>query len=146
MHFIEAEKTIEHPMESVLDIEPGTTVVQYTQPVEDEQVVGEAYDEKDIAIDKKFNDIYRMAIASVTDLRDEIERVEGKYKRGLAENAVQMLNVALSAATQEGHYKIQKTKAIVSQGDTTNNVTNNVIVADRNQVLKMLRDSQNTQN
>lgn len=143
MEFIPSEKVISHPLESVLDIEPGTTVVQYEEPVFEPPVQYDGYDDKDKQIDGRFNEVYNLAIAQASALTDEVERVEGKYKRGLAENAAQMLSIALQAAAQEGNYKIQRAKVqTVLNKEQSNNITNNVIVTDRNQLMKMLREGQ----
>lgn len=144
MELISKSENVEHPLEEFFNIEAGTTEVTTFEPVVEPPVVPDTYDEKDTAVDAKFNEIYQLALANATALGDEVAKVEGKYKRGLAENITQLLSVALNAATQEGNYKQNTEKLRVSskKAEQPNNVTNNVIVADRNTIMRMRREQQ----
>ena len=133
---------IEHPMERVLDLEPCTTLTEYSEVVPDTPVEHIAYDEKDNEIETKIEEVYTLAMESANSLADEIEMVEGKYKARMGEVSATMLNVALSAVREKRQLKEHKDKVSGSPrgapgGKTVNN---NLIVADRNELLRMMLD------
>lgn len=135
------EKTIEHPMEQVLDLEPGTTLVEYKEVIPEEPVEHVRYDDKDGEIEVKLEEIYTVAMTNVATISDEMERVEGKYKARVGEVSATMLNVALGAVREKRELKQHKDKLSVSQataaaGKTVTN--NNLVVADRNEILRLL--------
>lgn len=140
---ITKEKNIEHPMEQIFDIEDGTTMIEYQERVPTKLVDHADYDEKDSEIEDQFQEVYDKAMDAF-DIQSEVaETVEGKYSARNAEVAAAYLNAALSAVREKSTLKQAKDKLKVAQqraengsGGTTNN---NVIVADRNDIIKMLR-------
>ena len=76
---------------------------------------------------------------------EEAELVEGKYKARNGEVAVQFLNTALGAAREKSVLKQHKDKVTVQKGKigTVHN-HNNLIVADRNEILKTLQQGKLT--
>ena len=130
------ERTIEHPMEDVLDIPAGTTVVLSEQNTTvDEMVEPEVYDEKDNEIDRQFQQVFDAAMNAYQDQMDAGSSGEGKYAARNAEVANGFLNTALSAAKEKANLKGQRQKATTSGGPRT--VNNNLII-DRNELLRML--------
>lgn len=126
------------PLESVFGIEAGTTPQEITEVFEADHVVTEVYDDKDVSIDDKFEEVYSLAIASANATSAEIQFVEGKYKPRLSETTAQMLGVALAAAQAQSRVKEHKDKlSPEAKGVTVTN--NNVIFADRNEALALLR-------
>lgn len=134
------QKTIAHPLEEVLDIEPGTTLVEYQEVVPLEAVVMPNYDDKDVEIESRLEEIYSVAMGQVSVIGDEIERVEGKYKARMGEVSATMLNVALGAVREKSALKMHKDKLTPTQGSGPQTVNNNLIVADRNEILRALLD------
>lgn len=140
-------KTIHHPMEQTLNIDSGTTLVEYTEVVADVPITMPDYDKKDDEIEAKLETIYTTALSNVTSITDEMETVEGKFKARIGEVAATMLNVALGAIREKSQLKQHKDKlqldtrnsALPSRTETTNN---NLIVADRNELLQILIDRQ----
>lgn len=132
------EKIVDHPMEDVLDIEPCTTVVEYKAPLPAEIVEAPNYDSKDMEIEEKLEEIYTAAMGTVEVMGDEIESVEGKYKARMGEVTATMLNVALGAVREKSQLKMHKDKTRPSAGPAT--VNNNLVFADRNEILRMLLD------
>ena len=59
----EKEVIINHPMEEVLEIEPGTTVATVVERNTD-LVVAEEFDEKDQEIDAQFQEVYDAAMGA----------------------------------------------------------------------------------
>lgn len=139
------EKEIEHPMEGILDITPCTTVVEYKEAEPAAVVPMPTYDAKDDEIEGKLEEIYTVAMGSVETIGDEMERVEGKYKARIGEVTATMLNVALGAVREKAALKMHKDKLLpVTPGGGPQTVNNNLVVADRNEILQMLLKKQNS--
>ena len=134
------EKAIEHPMEDILDIDPGTTIVEYKEVLPAEIVPSPVYDTKDDEIEEKLEEIYTVAMGNVEVIADEMERVEGKYKARIGEVTATMLNVALGAVREKAQLKMHKDKLPKNGGGGAQTVNNNLVVADRNEIIRMLLD------
>lgn len=135
------EKQIEHPMEGVLNIEPGTTTVPTIQRTTEPMVEAEEYDNKDEEIETQYQEVYDAAMGAFEGQCEEQELVEGKYKARNAEVAVQFLNAALAAAKEKGALKMHKDKQSVAVGKLkggSHTTNNNLVVADRNDLLRAL--------
>jgi len=134
------EIAIEHPMEDVLGIEPGTTLVD-TQKSTTELVVVEEYDEKDDEIEGQFQEVYDAAMDAYEGSTDgDIQDIEPKYRARNMEVAVQYLNTALNAAKMKSDVKMHKDKL----GASTKNkpggakTVNNNLIVDRNDLLRAM--------
>lgn len=143
MKIVNSEKMIEHPMELVLDIEPGTTLVEYKEVVPAEVVEMVNYDSKDKEIEAQYDEVYNIAINNVTQIADEMDRVEGKFKARIGEVTATMLNVALTAARDKANLKAHKdkTQPVSGAGSGGTVTNNNLIVADRNEIIRMMMDA-----
>lgn len=148
MKRITTDKLTTHPLEAAFNIEPGTTITEYSTTLPAEVVPMPDYDDKDNEIEGKLEEIYAIAMNQVINVADEIERVEGKYKARMGEVTATMLNVALDAVRQKTTLKIHKDKLMTEKTNTAvqrgNVVTNNnlVVTADRNEILRMLMKQQ----
>jgi hypothetical protein len=144
-NIVTKEKLIEHPLENEFDIEPGTTIVEYTEVLPAEVVTMPNYDQKDDEIEGKLEQIYTVAMGQVTVLGDEVERVEGRFKARVGEVTATMLNVALGAVREKSLLKQHKDKLTPAQqaANTPHTVNNNLIVADRNELLRLMIDKAN---
>lgn len=141
MKTVKKTKAIEHPMEAVLDLDPGTTIVEYTEVLPAEVVKMPTYDEKDDEIENKLEEVYTTAMGTVSTVADEIERVEGKYKARIGEVTAAMLNVALGAVREKRELKKHKDQVTVDATQAgPRTVNNNLVVADRNEILRILGD------
>ena len=134
----EVTKNISHPMEDILDIEPGTTIAtkieRNTEIAEDAE-----YDTKDDEIEEQIQEVYDSAMTAFESQMDESELVEGKYKARNGEVAVQFLNAALTAIKEKNGLKQHKDKIAIAKGKLTGSkTTNNLIIADRNDLLKQI--------
>jgi len=138
----EIEVIVEHPMEEILDIEPGTTLVPRVERTT-ELVSSEHYDEKDQEIEEQVQEIYDAAMGAFETQMEEAELVEGKYKARNGEVAVQFLNAALNAAKEKANLKQHKDKMVIAQNkyQGPNTVNQNLIVADRNEILKRIANN-----
>lgn len=139
MEVIKKDKLIEHPLEGVFDIEPGTTMVEYTEALPAPVVPMENYDDKDNEIEQKLEEIYTIAMEQATAVGDEMERVEGKYKARMGEVSATMLNVALGATREKMSLKMHKDKLKPASGPgVINNTQVNVIAATQSEILEMV--------
>lgn len=140
MKVIKKEKIIEHPLEEEFDIEPGTTIAEVSEVIPSEVIQVAGYDEKDDEIEEKLEEIYAVAMSNVELVADEMDRVEGKYKARVGEVTATMLNVALGAVREKSLLKQHKDKLGVTAAAarTPNTVNQNLIVADRNEILRSL--------
>lgn len=131
------EVATEHPMEEVLDITPGTTMVEHVQRSTD-LVEHQPYDGKDTEIEGQYQEIFDAAMDQFDTQSGEAELVEGKYKARNAEVAAQYLNTALAAVSGKADVKKHKDKISVAtvKAGTPGTLNQNVIVADRNDILK----------
>ena len=139
------EKGMAHPMEDLFDIDSGSTSVPAVKrTTELATSVDHPYDEKDNEIDEQFQEIYDLALEAFGAQSQEAELVEGKYKARNQEIAVQFLNTALSAAANKGTLKNNKEKMAIALKKVnatakTGTTNNNLIVGDRNEILRALR-------
>lgn len=138
MKLITREKQIEHPMEEVFDISPGTTVVEYKEPEITPVPTSISYDAKDNELDDKLETIYTVAMGSATELSDQIETVEGRYKARMGEVSATMLSVALGAVREKALIKQHKDKLMGKSGTGPQTINNNLVVADRNELMRMM--------
>lgn len=141
MEINKTEKNIQHPLENVFDIEAGTTVIEQTTVSLPAVVLPPSYDDKDDEIETRLEEIYAVAMSNVATISDEIERVEGKYKSRIGEVTATMLGVALGAVREKRELKQHKDKnALATQtAKTPGTVNNNLIVADRNEILRIMQ-------
>jgi hypothetical protein len=140
MQVIKKEKIVAHPLETIFDIEENTTTVEYNEVVPAEVVDAVGYDEKDNEIEEKLEEIYSIAMVNATIATDEMERVEGKFKASVGAVSAQMLNVALGATREKSLLKQHKDKlgSTARTAGTPHTLNQNLIVADRNEILRMM--------
>lgn len=143
----EIEVSTKHPMEEVLDIEPGTTIVPKTV-VSTDLVPHTTYDKKDDELDEQFQTIYDEALTAFGDQQEETEIIDPKYKARNAEVAAQFLNTALNAANSKMTLKSLTDKLEVSKArlGKVSTVNNNLIITDRNSILRLLEEEENNPN
>ena len=136
----EIEFLTDHPMESLFDIEPNTTLVTKVQMKETAPIEHTAYDDKDNEIEDQFDQVYKAALNTFHNTMDDTEEMEPRYRNSSKEIAVQFLNTALAAAEKKANLKTNKDKITHSKITTKQSFTQNNIVTDHNQLLKMLRE------
>ena len=132
-------KTVEHPLEEVMGIERGTTLVEYEETLPTELVEHQEYDDKDAEIEEQFQEVYDKAMDAFDAQSDITDQVEGKYAARNAEVAAQFLNTALNAAKEKSGQKQHKDKLEVSKQNAgkPGTVQNNLIM-DHNEMMRLL--------
>lgn len=127
-----------HPLEEVLDIASGTTMVEQTTAVPSKIVTTEVYDDKDKEIEEQLQEVFEAAMTQYELTSGDAELVEGKYKARNSEVAIQALNAALAAINTKANVKTNKDKVIAKQTSAPNTLNQNLFVGDRNDLLKLL--------
>lgn len=134
------EVAVAHPMEDIFDIEEGTTIVERVETLPTPLAPMEEYDVKDDEIEKQFQEVYDAAMTAFEITSESVQQVEPKFRARNEEVAVQYLTTALAAANSKAGLKQHKDKVSVSKvkASTPGTVHNNLIVADRNDILKQI--------
>jgi hypothetical protein len=137
-------KKIIHPLEDVFGIEHGSMsfgidneLTSFDPPGEMTPV--QEQDEEDLIINQDIQKVYDSAMEAYENQISYVEIAEPKFAARNAEVANQYLNTALSALALKARVKNDKRKN--TQFIPYNNTTNNVLVADRNQILEMMDKS-----
>lgn len=138
-----------HPLESVFgmahddfDIEKEYAAAE-TDPgavAELEAAPTDHKDEDDILVEQRIDEVYTTAMATFASQNEYIEIIDPKYAARSAEVAAQYLNIALAAANSRAKVKSdrKKTNAAFVPYNSGGKTTNNIVIADRNQILKMI--------
>jgi hypothetical protein len=143
------DRLIIHPLEDLFGLPSGSTV-STDMVVQTPIIKHETYDDKDVEIEKQYQEVYDAALTAYDAQMDDIGVIDPKFRARNGEIAVTFLNTALAAAKEKANLKIHRDKMSVNVktntvvGGENNTVTNNtqVIVADRNELLKMMMDAQ----
>lgn len=138
----EKEIYVEHPLEELFGIEPGSTIDHAVEIVTPMIEFTEKYDEKDIEIEKQTQEIYDMALTAYSVQMEGIETIDPKYRARTMEVGVQFLTTALNAVKEKSNLKKNKDELAIKEKNANKqtNITNNNLVIDRNDLLKMLAD------
>ncbi len=134
---IETEKVISHPMEEIFEIEEHSTIVPYRE-VKTELVPYEPFDEKDKELEEQLQDLYDIALEAFEEQQSDSDTIEPKFRARNAEVAVQYLKTALEAVQTKTNLKQHKDKITIKR-ETGGTVNNNVILTDRNAIIRALR-------
>lgn len=139
---MDKEKQIIHPLEGVLDIEEGSTLPVVQQKSTDLVEYAE-YDEKDVEIEKDLQVIIDQSMDMFELFKDNLEIVEGKYKARTGEISNEFLRTALEAVLAKKNQKENKDKEINKRNKAVapKTVNQNLIIADRNEILRKIIDS-----
>lgn len=131
-----------HPLENVFGMEAGSvepSSYDIIQSPESEilPAADSAPDEDDRVIDKKLDDVYSAAISAYENQTAYAEIVDPKFAARNAEVAANFLTIALAAVNSRAKVKSdRKRSGSVAAG--TKNTTNNILVANREDILKMI--------
>jgi len=142
------KQNITHPLEDVFGMESGSfdieqeygmtevpqNAVALTEPPVDHK------DEDDVLVEKRLDDVYDIALQTFQQQTAYTEIIEPRYAARNAEVAANYLNIALAAANSRAKVKSDRKRANqafipYAQGGKT---TNNLVVANREDILKMI--------
>ena len=141
---------IQHPLNDVFNItdtyQDPNEVIEYTAPNElipthQEASTMQTDDEEDKEINKKIDDVYEKAMDAFQEQNGYIQVVEPRYAARNAEVAAQYLKIALDAASTKAKVKEgkRKTNGFIPFNNAQN-MTQNIVVGDRNEILRMMRE------
>lgn len=138
-------KQPEHPLENAFDIEPGSTLFPVDEHRKSKLVAIEDFDDKDKEIEGQFQEVYDAAMQAFDTQISDSSMIDPKYRARNQEVAVQFLNAALTAAKEKATMKQHKDKIGVSREKASQPKTlnQNLIVADRNEILKCITGNDN---
>ena len=152
----------EHPLEKIFNIEPGSS---FTSPLIDDtsdrsrEIVDPTSGSmvarsstplpaeldkeerlEDLHIDTQLENIHNSALTAFEKSSRLVDEVDPKFAARNAEVAAQYLNIALNAVNSrvDAKFKRQKVRIAKDGAGTPSTVNNNVIVADRNQLLRQI--------
>jgi|SRR5579859_6689826 len=144
-------KPLQHPLESVfnmgendMDIEKEYGMTEASQqqvtltPVE---APPDVKDEDDKLIEGNIDRVYDAAMEAFNTQTAFIEVIDPKFAARNAEVAANYLNIALQAAVGRSRVKTDRKRAnqtFIPYGQPGGKTTNNLIIADRNEILKMI--------
>ena len=142
-------KPMQHPLESVFGMEEGTL----SSDIENDYAIAEqapqgqlteapldVKDEDDKLIEKRLDDLYEVALQTFQNQTAYLEVIEPRYAARNAEVAANYLNIALAAANSRAKVKSDRKRANQAFVPYANGgkTTNNLVIADRNDILKMI--------
>jgi hypothetical protein len=95
-------------------------------------------DEEDIENDARFDEVYTAAKDAFDNQMAYTEIIEPRYAARNAEVAANFLNLALQAASAKARVKSDRKRATAFIPGAGSKVTNNTIVATREEILRMI--------
>lgn len=130
------QKMISHPLEEFFDIEEHTTeIVRHERKTTPKEYI--EFDDKDAELEDSYQEIIDSAMSGFDNLRDMIDTADTKFAARLAEVGNQYLNTALAAASKKTQLKENKDKLVLRKTGPANKTTNNILVLDRNEALRL---------
>ena len=133
-------KVISSPLEDIFEIENCTTEqALQLAPVSTEMSSIDETEETEIAV--QLNTVYNYALEAFEQQTANVQTIDPKFAARTAEVAAQYLNIALNAVnTRVGSRdRREKRKGGKIENQTAENIQNNIIVADRNEILRMIK-------
>jgi len=139
-------KQFTHPLETLLNLDPSDNSLD----IETEYAVATAApvpapaptekDDEYVEVDKKIDTVYDAALAAFKNQTEYTEIIEPRYAARNAEVAANYLNIALNAAATRARVKTDRRRASgFAPFNNGGKTTNNFIVADRNEILRMVQ-------
>ena len=95
-------------------------------------------DEEDVDTDQKIDAVYDAALEAYQNQTAMVELLEPRYAARNAEVAATYLNIALQAATSKARVKNDRKRVGQFIPGASNKITNNTIVASREEILRMI--------
>jgi hypothetical protein len=137
-------KTFTNPLDELFDVDGANReVTQYDEINEDQLPAVPAQaeqpkDAEDVEVDRKIDEVYEHALTTFQNQMAYTEIVEPRYAARNAEVAATYLNIALNAAATRARVKGDRKRALQFIPGMGGKVTNNTIVATREEILRMI--------
>lgn len=139
--------TFKNPLEDVFNMQESPIDIEKDYAMTDGQLAAptaapvDHKDEDDLMIEKKIDEVYDAAITAFKNQNAYLEVIEPRYAARNAEVAANYLNIALAAANSRSRAKVDRKRAnatFVPYANAGGKTTNNILIADRNEILKMI--------
>lgn len=135
----------QNPLDTLFDIDGSdrNELTEYEQITEGELAALAApekveKDSEDVEVDRKIDEVYDHAVTTFQNQMAYTEIIEPRYAARNAEVAATYLNIALQAATARARVKADRKRATQFIPGMGGKVTNNTIVATREEIMKMI--------
>lgn len=124
---------------SVTDPDTGEVVEMQVDGVTPEQLAREERVD-DLRIDEQLTNVHNNAKAGFRHFMDTVDQVEPRYAARQGEVAAQFLNIALASTQTRAQANVQRKKLRIATANIgkPNSIQNNLVVADRNDILRQL--------
>lgn len=134
------QKIYENPLDNLFEIEDvaNRDDTDYEVAEVQSQPVEVVKDEEDIDTDQKIDAVYDAALEAYQNQTAMVELLEPRYAARNAEVAATYLNIALQAATSKARVKNDRKRVGQFIPGAPNKITNNTIVASREEILRMI--------
>lgn len=142
------KKTYAHPLEDIFDIENDSTL----SPVQ--TINSDLYDDDTLDVqkadsviedgfDRQYDEIYDAALEAFKNQSEMCDSIDPRFAARNAEVAAQYLKIALDTVSTKTakHLTNKKIRGSKGQGTVNGDVVtnNNIIVADRNELLRLMK-------
>lgn len=135
----------QNPLDTLFDIDSSdrNELTEYEQITEGELAALASpekveKDAEDVEVDRKIDEVYDHAVTTFQNQMAYTEIIEPRYAARNAEVAATYLNIALQAATARARVKADRKRATQFIPGVGGKVTNNTIVATREEIMKMI--------
>lgn len=138
-------KTVVSPLEEIFNIDNGTTelAIGANSVVPSDLIEMDSIDEQeDQELATQTNTIFNYAMEAYEQQSATIQTIDPKYAARTAEVAAQYLNIALNAVNVRGNNRDRREKRKGTPSQNAEQI-NNIIVTDRNELLKLMRSGDN---
>lgn len=139
-------KQFDHPLDSVFgitsenfDVDNQYSIVEQPNVVAATPMV-DVKDEDDVLVEQRIDAVFEAAMDAFETQTSYLDIIEPRYAARNAEVAANYLNIALQAANSRAKTKTDRKRAnqtFIPHG-SGNKTTNNVIMANREDILKMM--------
>jgi hypothetical protein len=131
-------KTMTTPLEGIFDIEPNTTLSPIQLDSTDLVAIDDDQEHKEIST--QLSTVYGYALEAFEHQTELVQTVDPKFAARNAEVAAQYLNIALNSVNSRVDARHKRDKIKIAQNtpasQTAENITNNILVTDRNTILR----------
>lgn len=139
---------IKNPLDDLFDIADEeiadhNEITEYDQVLASDVIAAQQEpqkDQEDIENDARFDEVYTAAKEAFDNQMAYTEIIEPRYAARNAEVAANFLNLALQAAATKARVKTDRKRAtaFIPGANGASKVTNNTIVASREEILRMI--------
>lgn len=134
----ENAEPVKQLMPTIVDPTTGEVVPRKLEATEADLELEERYE--DLKVDRQLDDLHKKALDAFDTQYRLSQEVDPKFSARNAEVSAQFLNIALNTVNSRVDSKYKRSKLRIAKGNIgkPNSVQNNVIVADRNEMLAAL--------